>query len=252
MATFAVDSPHRSELGSDAERYTLTIGSSGMVWRIHQSLPSRSTEFLIRWLRQQLEGLEDCEAPFHWELLTRAAPSPDIVANAIKTGNFGLDMGQYWTSLIGAIHPVEDDEFDGTPNFALANISDEELAVSGLQTDNVYTLDAIKHFSRLNARQLRGSPWIRSSVVGIINNSIMRGYRPVVNLDDDDDSLEIEARLDSDKLLLLHIRGSGIVEGLISSKSSGTQWIDRINADDFLDWLVAQNVQDVSNRQPFR
>ena len=67
-----------------------------------------------------------------------------------------------------------------------------------------------------------------------INHSVLHGYRPVVTLDEDDDSLEIEARLGPDQLLLLHVQASGIVYGQMYSKSFGTKIIDRIKASDFL------------------
>lgn len=120
----------------------------------------------------------------------------------------------------------------------------DDPAIAQLQTKNVYTVNAIKNFGRVNSRRLRSSPSILHAVVQIINHSVLHGFRPVVNLDDDDHSLEIEARLDPDHLLLLHVRGSGIVDGQIYSKSFGTKTIDSTKASDFLDWLVSKDGQD--------
>jgi hypothetical protein len=122
-----------------------------------------------------------------------------------------------------------------------------------LHSENVYAIDAIKEYWRLNAmqrpfsqgilvaRRRRLSKEILDSVVGIINYFVLRGYRPVVTLDDADDSLEIGANLDADQLVLLHVRGSGFVDGRIYSKSFTTKTINRTQASDFLNWLDVQD-----------
>ena len=134
--------------------------------------------------------------------------------------------------------------FIGSGAVADDDKSADDLALAQLHTKNVYTLNALRDFGRKHSRRLRSSTWILHAVVGIINHSVLHGYRPVVTLDVDDHSLEIEARLDADRLLLLHVRGSGIVEGQIYSKLSETKSISRTKASDFLAWLVSQDGQD--------
>ena len=74
----------------------------------------------------------------------------------------------------------------------------------------------------------------------ILNLSIRRGYRPVVTVDETDNSWEIEARLDQDHLLLLQIWPSGVAEGLIHSDAEGFKSIEAATVPDVLAWLLAR------------
>jgi hypothetical protein len=80
-----------------------------------------------------------------------------------------------------------------------------------------YVQDAVEEFRRLTAPALRASPQAFGAVVKILNLFIRRGYPPVATVDKTDNSLEIEARLDPNRLLLLQVWPSGAADGLIFS-----------------------------------
>lgn len=126
MATFSVDTHYRSEQAS-VER------------EIPTTMPSRSVESLLRWLRQQSERLEDYESgpleiPFNfWLHLTRADHRPDFVGEVAKTGDFGLDIGPYWSGLTGALRPIDIDEFDSTPRYIFSSMELPQEILNRLQ-----------------------------------------------------------------------------------------------------------------------
>ena len=74
----------------------------------------------------------------------------------------------------------------------------------------------------------------------IISISVRRGYHPVATVDETDNSLEIEARLDPDHLLLLQVWPSGAVEGLIFSEAEGCKVIGPTTVDSAVDWLRSE------------
>lgn len=102
-----------------------------------------------------------------------------------------------------------------------------------------YVQDAVKKFRTLNGPALLASPGTFGAVVEILNLSIGRGYHPVATVDETDNSLEIEARLDSNRLLLLQVWPSGTADGLIFSDAEGFKSIEATEISEFLRSLVS-------------
>lgn len=102
-----------------------------------------------------------------------------------------------------------------------------------------YVQTAMEEFRRLNAAALLASPRVLGSVVQILNLSVRRGYHPVATLDETDNSLEIEARLDPNRLLLLQVWPSGAADGLIFSDAEGFKSIEATMVSDVVDRLVS-------------
>jgi hypothetical protein len=102
-----------------------------------------------------------------------------------------------------------------------------------------YVQDAVEKFRRLNAPALRSSPDAFGAVVQILNFSIRRGYHPVATVDETDNSLEIEAKLDLKRLLLLQVWPSGAADGLIFSDAEGFKSIESTTVNGVVDWLLS-------------
>ena len=75
------------------------------------------------------------------------------------------------------------------------------------------------------------------SIKKILDLSVQRGYLPVVAIDETDGSVEIEARLDPHRLLLLQVWPSGAADGLIFSDGEGSSSIEANTVSGVLTWL---------------
>ncbi len=113
------------------------------------------------------------------------------------------------------------------------------LTARNLLSESEYVLNAVEEFaSQLNDR----SPWTLDYVIRLINLSARQGYRPVVTYDGEDNSLEIEARLDQSRLLLLQVWTSGTADALIFSESDGFTAIEANEVGAVLTNLVASGL----------
>lgn len=106
-----------------------------------------------------------------------------------------------------------------------------------LLVQNKYVRDAVGEFKRLNKLDLRASRRIFGAVVEILNHSVRRGYHPIATVDETDYSLEIEARLNPNHLLLLQVWPSGATEGLIFSDREGFKSLEPTTVSGVVDWL---------------
>ena len=84
---------------------------------------------------------------------------------------------------------------------------------------------------------------VRDAVAKILNLSIGRGYHPVTTIDETDKSLEIEARLDPYRLLLLQVWPSGAADGRISSDMEGAELVLTGMVTGVADWLVSSEAE---------
>lgn len=99
-----------------------------------------------------------------------------------------------------------------------------------IRTENEHLLASVEQFQQASL------PATFDSVVRIINFSVDRGYHPVAAVDDDEASLEIEARIDPNRLLLIQVWPSGVVDGVVFGHV-GFQSIEATTVNGVLDWL---------------
>lgn len=184
---------------------------------------------------------------------TRINPHPiahrdlSVVNILISNNESGLETVDSSSELHSPWVGYADLDLGGTTGLRSAWLgTGDELSASGLNTENVYTRTAIENFIRLNTSEFRSFLPVLRSVVGIINYFLGLGYRPVVTVDEEDNLLEIEARLDPNQLLILQVQPTGAVEGLISNDTTGIERINATGINEVLNWLVSGESVDES------
>lgn len=186
------------------------IGFSYCLFEIGQSLIDRP--LTVGDLEAYLRKPRAAEQEFQeWQLQDR------YLANA----------NNLWEWLVPLAGSMFDSLIEETPTHNMAE----------LHTQRKYVRTALEGFKKLNADEPSIIETL-SCAIRILNLSIDRGYRPVVTLDEDDQSLEIEARLDPDRLLLLQAWASGSAEGIIFSDAKGFTTIEADTVSEMLGWLV--------------
>lgn len=108
-----------------------------------------------------------------------------------------------------------------------------------LRTENRHTHEMVSKFRRLNSEDLLSSAGTLSAIIGIINHAESRGYHPVVTLDTEEKSLEIETVVVPDTVLLVEVWGSGAADAVVSIKSQGINPLEATTVFEIVDWINA-------------
>jgi hypothetical protein len=176
-----------------------------------------------------------------WQLFSRDAESSDVRVYPVRA-----DVGALSPIGIPLVIPgtqsvwgYAEESMGGIPGVVQDMPGPAGRSVPELLTESKYVQGAVAEFRRLNGPALRASPRVFGFVVEILNHSVRRGYRPVVTVDEADNSLEIEARLDPNHLLLLQIWPSGATDGLVFSDREGFKSLEPTTVSGVVDWLVS-------------
>ena len=197
----------------------------------------REAGFVWVWSNSCNLGQTEWEERSHWD-------SASSVIYGLET----LPLRR-WINFVSPVIPADEKEGEEIPvEVPSAGRTANREILSRLQTENEFILEAVEKFTQANASALGDSPSTLDSAIQIIMFAINRGYRPVVTVDDEDNSMEIETNIDTNRLLLLQVWGSGDADGVVFLNGEDFSTIEATAITGVLEWLTSADDSHDSSR----